>query len=90
HQAGSHQNKGWEIFTDSVIRLLAEDRENLVFLLWGAYAQQKGKFIDKNRHLVLESVHPSPLSAHRGFFGNHHFSKANNYLATHGISPVQW
>lgn len=90
HHAGSHQNKGWEIFTDSVIRLLAEDRENLVFLLWGAYAQQKGKFIDKNRHLVLESVHPSPLSAHRGFFGNHHFSKANDYLATHGISPVQW
>jgi len=90
HQAGSHQNKGWEIFTDSVIRVLAEERENLVFLLWGAYAQQKGKFIDKSRHLVLESVHPSPLSAHRGFFGNHHFSLANDYLASHGINRILW
>jgi len=90
HQAGSHQNKGWEIFTDQVIHLLARERENLVFMLWGSYAQQKGKFIDKSRHLVLESVHPSPLSAHRGFFGNHHFSKANEFLTTKGISPVKW
>jgi uracil-DNA glycosylase len=90
HQAGSHQNKGWETFTDAVIHLLAGERENLVFMLWGAYAQQKGKFIDTSRHLVLESVHPSPLSAHRGFFGNHHFSKANGYLASHGIEPVNW
>lgn len=90
HQAGSHQNKGWENFTDKVIHLLAEQRENLVFLLWGSYAQQKGKFIDTNRHLVLQSVHPSPLSAHRGFFGNHHFSKANNYLISVGKEPINW
>lgn len=88
HQAGSHQNKGWETFTDKVIRLLAEQRDNLVFMLWGTYAQQKGKFIDPNRHLVLQSVHPSPLSAHRGFFGNHHFSKANEYLTKSGKTPV--
>jgi uracil-DNA glycosylase len=90
HQAGSHQNKGWETFTDKVIRLLAEQRDNLVFMLWGTYAQQKGKFIDPNRHLVLQSVHPSPLSAHRGFFGNHHFSKANEYLTQSGKTPVNW
>ena len=70
--------------------MLAEERENLVFMLWGAYAQQKGKFIDKARHLVLESVHPSPLSAHRGFFGNHHFSKANDYLSEHGKEKIEW
>lgn len=90
HQAGSHQNKGWETFTDKVVHVLAGERENLVFMLWGSYAQQKGKFIDKNRHLVLESVHPSPLSAYRGFFGNRHFSKANEYLNSHGIRPIQW
>jgi uracil-DNA glycosylase len=90
HHAGSHQNKGWETFTDKVIHLLAGERENLVFMLWGSYAQQKGKFIDTSRHLVLESVHPSPLSAYRGFFGNRHFSKANDYLISHGISPIQW
>jgi len=90
HQAGSHQNKGWETFTDQVIHLLAGEKENLVFMLWGSYAQQKGKFIDKSRHLVLESVHPSPLSAHRGFFGNHHFSKANEYLEQHGKQSVRW
>jgi len=90
HQAGSHQNKGWEIFTDRVIHLLAETHQNLVFMLWGAYAQRKGQFIDHSRHLVLESVHPSPLSAPRGFFGNHHFSKANLYLGEHGIEPVRW
>ncbi len=90
HQAGSHQNKGWETFTDRVIHLLAEQRDHLVFMLWGSYAQQKGKFIDTSRHLVLQSVHPSPLSAYRGFFGNHHFSQANSYLAAHGKDPVNW
>lgn len=90
HQAGSHQNHGWETFTDRVIHLLAEERENLVFVLWGAYAQRKGQFIDNSRHLVLQSVHPSPLSAHRGFFGNHHFSKTNEYLVANGKSPINW
>lgn len=90
HLAGSHQNKGWESFTDRVIQLLAENHEHLVFMLWGSYAQQKGKFIDPSRHLVLQSVHPSPLSAYRGFFGNHHFSKANEYLKAHGKEPVRW
>jgi uracil-DNA glycosylase len=90
HQAGSHQNKGWETFTDKVIHSLAEDKDHLVFLLWGAYAQRKGEFIDAKRHLTLKSPHPSPLSAHRGFFGNHHFSKANEYLKLHGIEPIRW
>lgn len=90
HQAGSHQNRGWESFTDAVIRLLAENSEHLVFMLWGNYAQKKGQFIDTTRHLVLQSVHPSPLSASRGFFGNKHFSKANEYLRQHGIEPIQW
>lgn len=90
HRAASHQGKGWETFTDAVIHKLAEEREHLVFILWGAYAQRKGEFIDRNRHLVLQSPHPSPLSAHRGFFGNHHFSQANAYLAAHGIEPIQW
>ncbi len=90
HQAGSHQEKGWESFTDRVVHLLAEERENLVFMLWGSYAQRKGHLIDTNRHLVLRSVHPSPLSANRGFFGNHHFSQANDYLTRHGKQPVMW
>lgn len=90
HRAASHQGKGWETFTDAVIHKLAEEREHLVFILWGAYAQRKGEFIDRNRHLVLQSPHPSPLSAHRGFFGNHHFSQTNAYLVTHGIEPIQW
>lgn len=90
HQAGSHQNKGWEQFTDAVIHRLAQDREHLVFILWGAYAQRKGEFVDRSRHLVLQSPHPSPLSAHRGFFGNRHFSRANEYLVAHGIEPVLW
>lgn len=90
HQAGSHQNRGWERFTDAVIHRLAEQREHLVFILWGAYAQRKGAFIDKNKHLVLQSPHPSPLSAHRGFFGNRHFSTANRYLQEHGIDPIIW
>lgn len=90
HQAGSHQNKGWEQFTDAVIHALAQEREHLVFILWGSYAQRKGDFIDRSRHLVLQSPHPSPLSAHRGFFGNRHFSRANEYLQAHGITPIQW
>lgn len=90
HQAGSHQNRGWEAFTDAVIHHLAEEREHIVFILWGAYAQRKGAFIDRTRHLVLQSPHPSPLSAHRGFFGNHHFSQANQYLTAHGIEPIDW
>ena len=90
HCAGSHQGKGWEIFTDAVIRHLAENREHLVFMLWGSYAIKKGAFIDRNRHCVLTSPHPSPLSAYRVFFGNHHFSKANAYLQSHSIEPIKW
>lgn len=90
HQAGSHQRRGWEEFTDAVIRKLAEEKSNLVFILWGAYAQKKGAFIDRSKHLVLTSVHPSPLSAHNGFFGNHHFSLANNYLIKHGETAIDW
>jgi uracil-DNA glycosylase len=90
HRAGSHQKKGWENFTDAVIAELNERRKNLVFLLWGSYAQKKGAFIDQNKHLVLQSVHPSPLSAHRGFFGNGHFSQANEYLKKHGQTPINW
>ena len=89
-QAGSHQRRGWEEFTDAAIRVRAERRDHLVFILWGAYAQKKGAFIDRSRHLVLASVHPSPLSAYHGFFGNHHFSLANAYLQEHGESPIQW
>lgn len=90
HQAGSHQNKGWEAFTDAAIRELANNRENLVFILWGSYAQKKGAFIDRNKHLVLSSAHPSPLSAYNGFFGNKHFSRANEYLKAHGKSEINW
>ena len=90
HRAGSHQRHGWEQFTDSVIAHLAVHRDNLVFSLWGSYAIGKGAFIDRNRHLVLTSVHPSPLSAHRGFFGNHHFSRTNQYLIEHGKTPIEW
>lgn len=90
HMAGSHQKKGWEQFTDAVISALNSGKQNLVFFLWGAYAQKKGETIDRSRHLVLESVHPSPLSASRGFFGNHHFSKCNEYLNMNGITPVDW
>ncbi|MCX6237324.1 MAG: uracil-DNA glycosylase [Bacteroidia bacterium] len=90
HQAGSHQNKGWETFTDKVIHLLAESGDHIVFLLWGAYAQRKGELISTSKHLVLKSVHPSPLSAHRGFFGNHQFSQANKYLITNGKEPISW
>ena len=90
HQAGSHQNKGWEQFTDAVIQKIASEKENIAFLLWGAYAQKKASFVDRKKHLVLESVHPSPLSASRGFFGNHHFSKINNYLEDNGKTRIQW
>lgn len=90
HTPGSHQGKGWEQFTDKVIDSLSEECNNLVFLLWGNYAQQKGKNIDTNKHLVLKSPHPSPLSAHRGFFGNKHFSKANEYLIEHNKKPIEW
>jgi len=90
HLAGSHQRKGWEEFTDAVIRILNRDKDHLVFFLWGAYAQKKGESIDRGRHLVLESVHPSPLSASRGFFGNKHFSRCNTWLSDHGIDPVDW
>ncbi len=90
HQAGSHQNRGWEEFTDAAIQALASRRDHIVFILWGAYAQKKGAFIDTNRHLVLKSPHPSPLSAARGFFGNHHFSLANKYLESRGMTPIEW
>lgn len=90
HQAGSHQNKGWEAFTDAVIHRLATEREHIVFILWGSYAQRKGAFIDRNRHCVLQSPHPSPLSAYRGFFGNKHFSRTNEYLVQHGYEPIDW
>ncbi len=90
HRAGSHQGRGWEEFTDAAVRRLATEREGLVFMLWGSFAQRKGAFIDRQRHLVLSSPHPSPLSAYRGFFGNHHFSQANAYLTAHGKEPVVW
>ena len=90
HMAGSHQNRGWEAFTDAAIRKLATEKEHLVFMLWGSYAQKKGDFIDSNRHLVLKSVHPSPLSAYRGFIGNNHFSLANKYLQEKGETAINW
>lgn len=90
HQAGSHQNHGWETFTDAVISTLSTERSGLVFILWGSYAQSKARMIDSSRHLVLQSVHPSPLSAHRGFFGNRHFSRANQYLVSKGKQPIVW
>ena len=90
HRAGSHQNRGWETFTDAVVRALAEQREHLVFILWGSYAQRKGAFVDRSRHCVLCSAHPSPLSAYRGFFGSKPFSKANAYLKANGIGEIKW
>ena len=90
HQAGSHQNKGWEEFTDAVIHRLTEERSHIVYILWGSYAQRKGAFIDASRNLILKSAHPSPLSAYRGFFGNKHFSKANDYLIATGQTPIDW
>jgi uracil-DNA glycosylase len=89
-KAASHQGKGWEGFTDEVIAALNREREHIVFLLWGSYAQRKGQVIDVHRHCVLRSVHPSPLSAHRGFLGCGHFSSANDYLRAHGATPIDW
>lgn len=89
-QAGSHQNRGWEQFTDRVVQSINDNQSGVVFMLWGSYAQKKGQVIDASRHLVLKSPHPSPLSAHRGFLGNRHFSRANNYLKDHGKKPIEW
>ncbi|HSI24092.1 MAG TPA: uracil-DNA glycosylase, partial [Methylotenera sp.] len=89
-KAGAHQGKGWEAFTDAAIAALNKHREGLVFVLWGSYAQKKGNMIDAKRHLVLKSVHPSPLSAHRGFFGNRQFSTINQYLTQKGQTPIDW
>ena len=88
--AGSHQNRGWEEFTDAAIAAVNNHREGLVFVLWGSYAQKKGAMIDSKKHLILQSPHPSPLSAHRGFFGNHQFSTINRYLQEHGKTPINW
>ncbi|MBM3261264.1 uracil-DNA glycosylase [Candidatus Kaiserbacteria bacterium] len=90
NNAGSHQGKGWEQFTDAAIKALSDERDHLVFMLWGNYAKQKGAHIDRTKHLVLESAHPSPFSAHSGFFGNKHFSKANESLAQHHKKPIDW
>lgn len=89
-QAGSHQHRGWETFTDAVISVLSVSKQHLVFLLWGNYAQKKEILIDTTKHLVLKSAHPSPYAADRGFFGNHHFSKTNAYLSEHGLTPINW
>ena len=90
HQAASHAGQGWEVFTDSIIKTLSEQRQHLVFILWGAYAQKKAIFIDKDKHLILTATHPSPLSAHRGFLGCQHFSKANDYLKMHNQQVIDW
>ncbi len=90
HQAGSHQNHGWEQFTDTIIQKLSENKSNLVFMLWGAYAQKKGSVIKSSNHLILKAPHPSPFSAHSGFFGCKHFSQTNSYLMSQGISPIDW
>lgn len=91
HQAGSHQHKGWETFTDAAIKALSDGKEHLVFILWGGYARSKTYLIDQSKHLILQSVHPSPLSANRGgWFGNHHFSQCNAYLTSQGIAPIKW
>lgn len=90
HQAGSHQRQGWETFTDAVISTISREKDHVVFILWGSYAQSKMPLIDKTRHLVLRSSHPSPLSAYRGFFGNHHFSLANQYIVQHGGTEIVW
>ena len=89
-EAGSHQRRGWETFTDAVINAVASEKQNVVYILWGSYAQQKAAMVNRSQNLVLESVHPSPLSASRGFFGNHHFSRANQYLIEHGKEPIAW
>ena len=89
-QAGSHAGKGWELFTDAIVARLSDSRSGLVFMLWGAYAQKKGRLINQEKHCVLSSAHPSPLSAHRGFLGNQHFSKANHYLTTNDETAIRW
>ncbi len=90
HLPGSHQKKGWEEFTDAIIRIVNEEKEHVVFILWGSYAQKKGAFIDSSKHLILKSAHPSPLSAYNGFWGNQHFSKTNNFLRRHSLSEINW
>ena len=90
HEAGSHQKKGWETFTDTVIKKISDSKEDVVFILWGAYAQKKGALIDESKHYILKSVHPSPLSASRGFFGQKHFSKTNEFLSSKGLSKISW
>ena len=90
HIAASHSGKGWEIFTDAVIKAVAENRKHVVYMLWGSFAQKKAEFVNKNENLILASAHPSPLSAYRGFFGNHHFSRANEYLVANGETPIDW
>lgn len=90
HMAASHQKRGWERFTDAVIRLVSAEKEHVVFILWGSYAQSKAQLIDASKHCILRSAHPSPLSAYRGFFGNHHFSLCNQYLQQHQIEPINW
>ena len=90
HNAASHRNKGWEEFTDAVIRLISAKKEHVVFMLWGAFAQGKAEMIDQSKHLILKAPHPSPLSSHRGFFGCKHFSQANEYLKSHDLEPINW
>ncbi|MCX6181460.1 MAG: uracil-DNA glycosylase [Bacteroidetes bacterium] len=90
HEAGAHQKKGWETFTDKVIQTISENKKNVVFILWGNYAQQKQKLIDASKHLIIKSAHPSPLSAHNGFWGSKPFSKTNEYLTNNGIKPINW
>ena len=90
HQAGSHQKKGWEEFTDAVIKKVSEEKEHVVFLLWGAYAQKKGQIIDGKKHLVLKAAHPSPFAADKGFFATRHFSQTNAYLRAHGLPEIDW
>ncbi len=90
HQAGSHQNQGWEVFTDSVIETISKETEHVVFILWGSFAQKKANLIDAQKHCILKAPHPSPLSSYRGFFGCHHFTKANDYLASKGKGRIVW
>lgn len=90
HLAASHSGKGWETFTDAVIKTIAQNKKHVVYMLWGSFAQNKAAIVDKNENLILTSAHPSPLSAYRGFFGNHHFSRANEYLIAHGDEPINW
>ncbi len=90
HTAGSHQNRGWEQFTDAVLKQISDKKDDIVFLLWGAYAQRKGEFVDRSKHLVLQAAHPSPFSAHSGFFGCKHFSQTNHYLSSRGLRTIDW